>query len=251
MPWTRSARLLCAALPVLLAGGCSTQVRDTGNYLSPASAGTTSLPRPVLVVVEDFTDNPAAVRLDSGISARLQREFQGADDAQGQAAAARQVQDAIAKTLVADLRKMGFDAERAPGGTASGPMLVVRGEIADINEGNRTRRNVVGFGAGKSDVRADVQLLYATPAAAPVLIQTYTADSNSGRKPGLGAGAAAGHAETAAAVAGVGVLSSATHQTGVAGEGERMAHRLASDFGNLFVRQGWISPSAVPAVSLR
>jgi hypothetical protein len=133
--------------------------------------------------------------------------------------------------------------------------LIVRGQITKIDEGNRTRRLVIGFGAGKSDVEAEVQVYYyARPNAPPQLLQTYDADSNSGRKPGMAMGAAMGAAESSVVpevlTAATGAASE-TRRTGVAGEGERLADRVAYNLGTFFAEQGWIPSSAVPARSFR
>lgn len=241
---------------LLCLGGCTTHVRSTGAYLPATSGGTAALPRPDRVVVENFAEDGSAVRLDSGIRARLQREAAGSDAAEQRYRTGQEVQDAIADTLVDELRRMGFDAVRGEAASGPGPVLVIRGAITEINEGNQTRRNAIGFGAGKSSVAADVQVWYAAAAGSPpMLIQTYHASSDSGRKPGLatglGAGAAAGHIATSAALAGAGAIHSSRHPNGVAAEGEHLAQGVASDLGALFARQGWTAPGANPAVSLR
>ncbi len=75
---------------------------------------------------------------------------------------ALEVQDAIAQSLLDGIRQMGFAAERAlPGNAAQPSDLLVRGEILQIDEGNRARRLAIGFGAGKSSVEASVQVYYA------------------------------------------------------------------------------------------
>ena len=79
---------------------------------------------------------------------------------------------------------------------------MVSGNILSIDQGNRTRRNVVGFGVGESKVTAKVNVYIQAPGEAPRLLQSFNADSESGKKPGLavaGVGAAAGSAATAAA----------------------------------------------------
>ncbi len=244
--------LLLAALPV---AGCSTRVQSTGTYLPAAQGAVAFLPGPQRILVADFSADPSSVGLEQAIANRVQRQLGGAEPAAEQDRAAGEVQQAITDTLIENLRKMGLQAEReTPGAVPGGNDLVIQGQIVRIDEGNRTRRLAIGFGAGKSDVRAEAQVYYLRPNAPPQLLQTYDADANSGRKPGLamgGVGAASGGSEIPLVATGlVGVHGEST-QTGVAAEGKHLANRLAYNLAEFFVQQGWIPPSAVPARSLR
>ena len=85
-----------------------------------------------------------------------------------------------------------------------------------VDQGNRLRRAVVGFGAGASEVRTIVQVFETTNDGRRLVEDFYTTVKSS-RKPGFGpmagAGAAAGTAATSVAVsAGVG-LATAHSQT--------------------------------------
>lgn len=80
-----------------------------------------------------------------------------------------------------------------------------------IDEGNRTERVTIGLGAGRSDVRAQVQVYEVTPAGTR-LVDTIEVDGKSGLTPGMaesmGVGGLAGHLLVATAVgAGVHVVS--------------------------------------------
>ncbi len=244
--------LLLAALPI---AGCSTRVQSTGTYVPPVQGTVAALPRPQRVLVADFSADPSSVGLEQAIANRVQRQFSGADPAAEQYRTAQEVQEAISEALIENLRKMGLRAEReTPGAVPSGNDLAIQGQIVRIDEGNRTRRLAVGFGAGKSDVRAQAQIYYLRPNAPPQLLQTYDADANSGRKPGLAlgaAGAASGGSEIPLVASGLMGIHGETKKTGVAAEGERLANRLAYNLAEFFVQQGWIPPSAVPARSLR
>lgn len=245
----------CALLATLPVAGCSTQVQSTGTYVAPMQGAAASLPRPRRVLVANFTTDWNRVRLDQGIGARVQRQMNGADPSVMQYRTSLEVQQAISDALVEDLRKMGLSAERETVGTVpDGTDLMIQGQIVRIDEGNRTRRLAVGFGAGRSDVRAEVQVYYLRPNAPPQLLQTYDADANSGRKPGFALGGAMAAGEGSMAPAVITALTGARSETkkvGVAGEGERLANRVAYNLGNFFVQQGWLPRSAVPTPSLR
>lgn len=245
--------MLLAALPV---AGCSTRVQSTGTYVTPMQDAAVPLPRPRKILVADFSTDWSGVQLDQGIAARVNRQMSGADPSAAQYRTSEEVQQAISEALVESLRKMGLPAERGAGDGAvpGGTDLIIQGQIVRIDEGNRTRRLAVGFGAGKSDVQAKAQVYYLRPDAPPQLLQTYDADANSGRRPGLAMGGAmaAGSGSIApVAVSGLLGIHGETKKAGVAGEGERLADRLAYNLAQFFVQQGWIPQSAVPALSLR
>ena len=112
-----------------------------------------------------------------------------------------------------------------------------------VDAGNATRRAIIGFGAGKSEVFADVQVLRAEPGGYLRPLQTYNADANSGRTPGLAlgaAGAAAGH--VAMAVAGATAGTVARQRQGLPKDGENLAKKVATNIGSFFATQGWITP---------
>jgi len=204
---------------------------------------------PIRVLVQDFQVTPQAVRLDSGIGPRLMRTLQGDDPAANEAL---EVRDAIAQSLLDDIRRMGLPAERALPGTPAQPSdVLVRGEIIRIDEGNRARRVAIGFGAGKSSVEASAQVYYVQGNDQPRLLETFDGNANSGHKPGMGVGAASAAAgESVAPLAVSGALGVHGERAGVAGEAEHLGHRIAYDLGQYFVRQGWIAASSAPARSL-
>ena len=250
------ALLLSAAL----ASGCTTHVATTGTMVpppQPTGQPTTAatLPRPERVLVQDFPVDPDAVTLDRAIGLRLQRQSSGEDPAMAQQKVGMAVQDAISSTLMKAFQKMNVPAEHAAPGTAPSPGdLLVRGEITRIDQGNRTRRLTVGFGAGKSEVNADAAIYYVQPNGEPELLQTYSGSSNSGRKPGMAASAGMAAQQASMAPAALGIASGAhgeTRRAGVAGEGQRVADHLSRSIGQYFAQQGWIPASAVPAQSLR
>lgn len=251
----RLRAILCLLIGVAPLAGCTTRVVNTGNYAPPAAQGATPMPRPREVLVEDFPADWSRVKLDQGVASRLLRQVQGTDPAGAEYEKYQQVQQAISDTLIDELRKMGFAARRASAAPAStGNDLLVKGQIFKIDEGNRTRRLAVGFGAGRSDVQANVQLYYVRPGEVPQLLATYDADSNSGRKPGMGvgaAGAAGGGSLAPAAISGAMGAHSEKQKAPVVDEAKQLASRVASNLGSFFAQQGWISPSAVPAASLR
>jgi hypothetical protein len=240
----RATVVLLAALS--LAACNPARVGVTGSYAGAP------LPAPQSVLVYAFDVAPQDVALDQGIRARLTRLASGASTGTDQMQAARATDDALVAALVARLRSYGLNAQPAAGPPpASGTALLVRGRIQAIDEGNTTRRMVVGLGAGKSSFSAVMQTYYAHGAAAPRLLQSTAADADSGHAPGaagtMGAGAVAGSSLAVSAAASTGMhglserrAASDTALATKAGEG------LARQIGVFAVSQGWLPPGAVP-----
>jgi truncated hemoglobin YjbI len=118
--------------------------------------------------------------------------------------------------------------------------LSVEGQILSINEGNKTRRLMIGFGSGASEVRTLTQVYEATGGEHRLVDDFYTT-AKSSRKPGFGpmsgAGAAAGRAATtAAASAGIGFASERS-QTAEA-DAQHAAREIAKELAKFFVEQG-------------
>jgi hypothetical protein len=240
----RACRLIAtAAILSALAGCAPSSVKPMQTYQGAA------LPRPEIVIVTDFTAAPDAVKLDRGIGARLRTIVSGTSAAAQQSADDRKVAAAIATTLVAEIEKLGLPALYSNDIIAETGhnKLVLGGEILSIDEGNRTRRNIIGLGAGSSEVAARADVYYDRGGTGERLIESFTANAESSRKPGaaetMGVGAATGRvAESAAANVGTGLAPSLSGD--VAGDGTRMAKAIAQQLGPFFVSQGWVPAAA-------
>ncbi len=202
------------------------------------------LPKPDLIIVHDFTVAASDVALDRGIRSRLQQMEKGTPADDEQFRVGQEVARVLAENLVKEIQTLGIPT--APASLAQpvpGPTLSIEGQFLSIDQGNTTRRMIVGFGAGASEVRALVQVYDVTNQAHRLVEDFYTTVKSS-RKPGLGpmagAGAAAGRAAQSAAVAGgVGVLSERS-QT-VEGDAKNMAHEITKVLARFFAEQGWIT----------
>lgn len=236
---------------LLSLASCSARVANTSGTRLSAVA----LPRPQNVVVLDFTADQARLQLEQGVRPRLRRTMGGDNAAADQHVMLAEVRNAIVNALVTNIRKMGLSAERAievP--PLDADTVVVRGQIQDIDQGNRTRRFGIGFGAGKSDVSAQLAVYYQRPGMPGQLLQTYDASSNSGHKPGMALGGAMAVGEgtiAPAALTGVTGAASERNKSPVAREGAKLVDHVAYGLGQFFARQGWIRSSAVAHPSLR
>ncbi len=179
------AMLFRIALVGLMLGSTHLQADSLGEKLPTASV-------PVVVYVSDFelqankiqTDSGRPVALESrGIPEVRPKRRRGAGTKDGDALAQNLV-DELATSLVKSMVQAGVDARRLPAGTAlpkSG--WLVRGIFLEVDEGNRLRRAVVGFGSGKTDlqVQASLDRLSNGP---PQLYYQLSTQAASGSSPG-------------------------------------------------------------------
>ena len=212
-----------------------------------------ALPRPAQVLVYDFAVSPDEVTLDHGLIAQLRDQGPQVPPRQAELAVGKAAQQALAQALVEQIRGLGLPVARATGDPAANQtVLELRGQFLTIDEGNRTRRVVIGFGAGRSDVQTAVQF-YETLPRGRTLIARFTTDAQSGPKPGaaatMGAGAVADHLAESAAVSGGLAVVSETLSATVAADAKRTAKELvARQLGPFFVAHGWIPASALPTL---
>lgn len=118
-----------------------------------------------------------------------------------------------------------------------------------IDQGNRTRRILIGLGAGKSSIGADAQLYQLTETAPPRFVMAFEGQADSGRMPGaaetMGAGAAAQRIGTSAALTGATHTGAEMRQTSDTAEAANLANEIALRVGQLAVAQGWIPQTAL------
>lgn len=222
----------------VLAACAPTHVETTKGY-----AGKEPLPRPDLVVVHPFLFSPEQVSPNSAVGHRLANLAAGVSMTEDQIKIGRSAADALADELVKAINELGLPAERAAAGPAVAQRpLHIEGQFLSIDEGNRLRRMVIGFGAGGTEVRTKVQLYQGT-AATGTLLQEFETKAQSSKKPGMGpmagVGAAATGAASAAAVSGAVGTATELNQT-VEGDARRTAREIAKTLSRFFAGQNWI-----------
>jgi hypothetical protein len=225
-------------------GACShARVQTTESYLGP------QMPRPDRIYVTYFSITPDQVRLDQGVGARISRAVDdqplGADELK----AAQDTQAALAERIVDKLQGYGLPAQIATSPVGGANDLMVQGQIVSIDQGNRTRRILIGLGAGKSSIGADTQLYRLTQTAPPRFVTAFEGQADSGHMPGaaetMGAGAAAQRIGTSAALTGATHAGAETRRTSDTAEAGSLADEIASRIGQLAVAQGWIPQTAL------
>jgi hypothetical protein len=156
---------------------------------SPAPPAPPAPAKPVVVYVTDFELGAESVKHEDGRLSgrggplgRVGGRLSGSSN--DPAARARQLVDLMANSLVKDLTKAGFDARRLPPGS---PMAsqgwLVRGLFTEVQEGNRLRRAMIGFGQGQTDVQV-VATLHDLAHGAPKPLYEIVTEAGSGSKPG-------------------------------------------------------------------
>ena len=144
----RPARALAVAVVLMVVVGVSGCGRTSVDSVDVKATG---LPRPQLVVVHDFAVSASAVALDTAIGARVMEALKGNEEIQDHVKAGREVAKVLTETLVKEVGKLGIPAVAAANATpVAGPSLQIEGQFVTVNEGNRLRRAVIGFGAGAS-----------------------------------------------------------------------------------------------------
>jgi hypothetical protein len=229
------------AFGALLLGGCASGVPNQ-NSLSAQSQV-----HPESVYVETFAVTPDQVKLDAGgVMKKLKSQFSDASAQTQQVDVAAQVREALANELVQKLQAMGLRVIRSDVPPPAGQnVLIVQGRFVKVDEGSRRRRVVIGLGAGKSEVGASVQVVYQPAGGAPIVLQRFDANADSGKMPGIaetaGVGAVAGRVTTSAAVGGgLHGVGEAKHVT-LEAVSKRLAGSIAEQVGDLGVSQGWMT----------
>ena len=240
------ARMRVAAFVGLMAGlslatfaGCArTSVQDV-------NVQGVGMPRPSLIVVHDFAVSADAVVPDQAIGSRIIDMVKETPSGEQRLKISHDVARVVTDNLVQEIAKLGIPTVSAANATpVAGPSLAIEGQFLTVDEGNRLRRMIIGFGAGASEVRILVQVFENTNEGRRLAEDFYTTVKSS-RKPGagpmVGVGAAAGSAAGAAAMStGVGIATEFS-QT-VEGDARHAAQEITKTLKKFFVEQGWITP---------
>lgn len=181
-------------------------VGDTQVEIVASYKGLELLPKPDKTLVYNFMVPPNVVTMDKSAAGRLQRRRlqrrePGPDLSSDDLA--KEVQLAFAQTLLTELQKVTLPAETALDDTATPPhSLIVHGEFTAISQGNKTKRMMIGFGRGASDVKAHVTVSLRTDTL-PIVLSEFNLKSASGKKPGAVATMGVGSVAVGAAAGGI------------------------------------------------
>lgn len=233
----RAAVAATAAGLLLVLSGCGAP--SVSNKQSFLGGG---LARPSVVAISAFDLAPDVVKVDTGVGAKLKRKLQGTTLSSDQLAAGQRVKQVLTDTVLADLQAAGFPV--APGipdlATSDAPTMRVGGRIQAIDEGNKTKRSIIGFGAGMSKVVVDVQVTHVSSAGKKE-VMTFTVEADSPRRPGAIVTSPAGRAAGAAVSAAITVSGVASEKLSadVVAEAKRVGGEIAKRIIAWSAEQGW------------
>lgn len=203
-------------------------------------SGTATLPKPEKVLIQDFTpvgdivtDESAAARLHRHLSLRHDSDEDSTPEVLTQ-----RVQASFSTTLIKELAKVNIQSERAFDGRSAptAPVLVVEGEFIAINEGNKSKRVMMGFGRGASDIKTHVTVSSVIKGQKTVVLE-FDVNSASGKKPGAVAAMGGASLAVGAAVGDIGDKKGT-----VQADASRMAEAVAKQIEQFMITQKWISP---------
>jgi hypothetical protein len=220
-----------------------TKVETLTHYQGPEP-----LPKPKQTLVYDFEVPAETITMDESVGARLHRHrlrlLQSSEDDSSPEVVAKQVRASFSKTLVAELQKTQVPTQVAETGThAPQHVLLVQGNFTAVNEGNRSKRIMVGLGRGASDVCAHVKVSLTTDKQ-PVVLSEFNLNSESGKKPGAAEGMGVSRAATSAAAGGAGGVAAGSvgdAKASVEADATRMAQAVARQIEQLMIAQKWVS----------
>jgi 3',5'-cyclic AMP phosphodiesterase CpdA len=227
-----------------------------------------ALPQPARVVIADFVVPAGDITVDDSLSARLHRRLMahfGKDDDSSPEILAQHVQAAFFDGLSAELKKVNVPSDRATAGGATGggatsahavsdgaagaakdaapSELVISGQFTAIDEGNKTKRELIGLGRGASDIKTHVTITSVTAGRSTVVLE-FDMSSESNKKPGA--------AITSASSLGVGVAEKAVgdRKSTVEADATRMGKLVAKQVEGLVSEQKWVyAPAVVTAAN--
>jgi hypothetical protein len=156
---SRGNALLCVALGIALSTGLTRGA--FGQLRGPKITNETqlqrTLKRPSTIYVSDFAIDPGDFAPSGpGVLKGVIGNIRGQDSSpEGEA---RAIVDQMGGAIVENLQNKGLRATRVRSGAKPATGWVVRGRFSTVNQGNRTLKTAVGFGAGSTDVNVDVVL---------------------------------------------------------------------------------------------
>ena len=223
--------------------GCAGASVTPGSTTPPPA---TAAARPARIVVDDFAFSASQVSENSAIGARLMNSLSSTPAEQRQENLGNQAADTLASEIAKQLEELGFTVVRGRSSTqpANGD-LVIDGKFLNLDEGNRLRRLMIGFGAGASKLDTQVNVFTVAGAERQPLMQ-FTTHADSGKMPGaavtMGAGAAAqGGATVGMTAANAGLAGGKIYTSQLDYLSDKTADQVVAYLSQYFAQQGWIS----------
>ncbi len=174
----RSTFSLCVATATLVA-----QTTPAQSPAAPMHGFTKDTP----IYVSDFDLDTQNVQVDQGSAVSQRRpgifERPQKREQQDPQAQANMIVNTMATSIVSDLKKAGYNAQRLSSDAAKPSTGIwVHGVFTQVDEGSRMQRAVIGFGAG--DVKMQLYVTMSDLAKPDKPLYEAASDATSGNKPG-------------------------------------------------------------------
>jgi len=220
---------------ILLITGCASTRVTTSSELAPVTtspgfasvtrspglAADEQLPRPNQIWVYDFVPASSA---NASQQAEIGRE--------------------IASGVISSIRQMGLSADS---GSATTTMqindIVLKGNIISVDEGSTAERVAIGFGAGGSELRVQVEGYQMTPQGLRS-VGSGTGDASGSKAPGAALGAigaiATGNPAGLIISTGMKVYGEESGSSKIEGRTQQIVEEIAERLRTRFQQEGWI-----------
>jgi hypothetical protein len=183
------------------------------------SESVAQFPKPERILVYRFAVSPDEIKLDRGVTSQIERYINKTSRSAEEKAVGRRVADSVARHLVENIRSLGLNAEIGEGEPPKiGNIFEINGQFISIDEGNSAERVIIGFGAGRTEVKTYVQA-YDLSGGSRLLAGEFEVDAKSGAAP-----------------------LTAKFDADVESDGKRTAEKIVKEgLEPFFAAQGWIS----------
>jgi hypothetical protein len=176
---------------VLLLAACLLMGCKSAKVTEQRDLSSATVAKPGIIYVADFELDAQKIQHEEGVLSgrpgpvgRVSERLYGTS--QNPEARARKLVNLMADTLVKDLLKGGLTSARlAPGAPLPTQGWLVRGVFAEVQEGNRLRRAVIGFGVGQTDLQV-VTVIDDLAQGTPKSFYELATEARSGQTPGAG-----------------------------------------------------------------
>ncbi|WP_159718577.1 DUF4410 domain-containing protein [Geminicoccus flavidas] len=225
----------CMAAALVTVGCARTTV---GELQAAADRDVT---QPARILVYDFASDPADLPPDSAIAQLYQQRT--TPQSEKEIVLGRRLGELTAGYLIEALNNHGIPAIN--GSTGPFPHVgdgVIRGAFVSINEGSRTKRMLIGFGAGAAELKTLVET-YQVTATGLTSLGSGQIETAGGRIPGIlvpiGGGVAAGTVATSAAISGAGNVLQEAGPESIEAAAKRTANEIANIINDAYEKRGW------------
>jgi hypothetical protein len=221
MKTQRIALLWSGLLAVAVLTGCQSPSESVSVFDKDLPYANIDIQKPDFIVVEDFSVTSAEIRRMEGISPAVLALFSDKTQTERETEIGRMLAKTLKEELVKQLNTNGFQAY--PAGSA--PQMsyktgIIKGFFYEINEGDRTLRNLLGFGLGQSKISMRVMFNERQVRIAAATVETKTELKLS-------------------LLPVVAVLDEATRGT-IASDARRAAVKITEELVAAYKKRGWI-----------